>query len=203
MGLRPPFILSEYGSEQGVFPSLKALTDHVEAIDVRDGIYRIFDSTGRMAILHASARHLPPGRLGRDERWVEAATVEELADSLLELKPRTKRRGSTFGSGGSFGAGAGRRGDGSSLAARWILRPRPCASRVPPLSVQAGSGSRSDALPGRAASRSGRGRPRIRPGGPMRVRLPIVVVSRLFRRPVQPPASPNPGDRRAMPIPYR
>ena len=44
------------------------------------------DSAALMAILRASARRMPPGRLVRDERWVEAATIEEFADRRLELE---------------------------------------------------------------------------------------------------------------------
>ncbi len=52
-GLRPPFVLIEDGSEQGIYPSLKAVTDHVETIDVLDGIYRVYDSAGRIISLQA------------------------------------------------------------------------------------------------------------------------------------------------------
>jgi hypothetical protein len=80
MGLRPPFMLSEYGSEQGVFPSLKALTDHVEAIYLRDGIYRVFDSTGRIVAPRAET----------DRRDVTAVPTDDRdSEALMAWKPRT------------------------------------------------------------------------------------------------------------------
>ncbi len=45
MELRPPFILTERGSEQGVFSLAEALTDHIEAA-MCARIHRVFDSTG-------------------------------------------------------------------------------------------------------------------------------------------------------------
>lgn len=51
--LRPPFILIEDGTDQGILASLEELTSYVEAIDVRDGIFRVYDPAGRIIALRA------------------------------------------------------------------------------------------------------------------------------------------------------
>ena len=47
-----PFVLVE-GRDVSLLPSLEALTSHVEAQDVRDGLYEAFDSEGRQVRLEA------------------------------------------------------------------------------------------------------------------------------------------------------
>jgi hypothetical protein len=47
-----PFVLVE-GRDVSLHPSLEALTSHVEAQDVRDGVYEAFDSEGRQVRLAA------------------------------------------------------------------------------------------------------------------------------------------------------
>jgi hypothetical protein len=49
-----PFVLVE-GSDVSIHPSLDALTGHVEAQDVRDGVYVAFDAEGREVKLAADS----------------------------------------------------------------------------------------------------------------------------------------------------
>lgn len=48
-----PFVLVE-GLDVSLWPSLEALTNTVEAQDVRDGVYEAFDADGRVVRLAAT-----------------------------------------------------------------------------------------------------------------------------------------------------
>jgi hypothetical protein len=49
-----PVVLNERG-DVNVFRSIRSLIGHVEAIDVRDGVYEAFDATGRSIVLSAAS----------------------------------------------------------------------------------------------------------------------------------------------------
>ena len=52
--MNPPFVLAE-DLDVSVYTSLTDLTGHVEAQDVRDGVYEAFDAEGRIVILTAGS----------------------------------------------------------------------------------------------------------------------------------------------------
>jgi hypothetical protein len=67
-------VLLEGQSHQGVFPSTAALLHHVEAIDVSDGAYTVFDATGRRMMLEAAPDRGP----------VTVAIAAEVEPSVLQ-----------------------------------------------------------------------------------------------------------------------
>src|SRR5688572_16209632 len=80
----PPLVLLEQMNYQGIFPSALALLNHVEAIDVRDGIYTVFDATGRRVLLEAATDTRPLVLAG--------LALENEPDTLRAALPDTLRR---------------------------------------------------------------------------------------------------------------
>lgn len=53
--IRPPLVVYNWGDVE-VFPSVEAVKEYVEPVDVNNGEYLVFDSEGRILELQASSR---------------------------------------------------------------------------------------------------------------------------------------------------
>ena len=87
--VQPPIIVVE-GGDIDAFPTLADALGSVEAMDVRDGLFSVFDSTGRRLILNAVTDQ-DPVELVRVE--ADPASETELRTRLVEFLAQFDDRG--------------------------------------------------------------------------------------------------------------